>query len=113
VSETRVTYHHEDDTWWAESPDVPGFSATADSLSALRTLVWEGLAFHLEQESVDLLESMAGSGVVASVVVYSEAAWLEWRWSTTAAPLASPMSYHVVATPSPQGTTPLLTRIAS
>lgn len=27
----RVIYHHEADGWWAESPDVEGWSAAGDS----------------------------------------------------------------------------------
>jgi predicted RNase H-like HicB family nuclease len=30
--------------WWAESPDLPGFTASADSLAELRTVVDEVLA---------------------------------------------------------------------
>ena len=30
--------------WWADSPQVPGFSAAADSLSALRARAKEALA---------------------------------------------------------------------
>ncbi len=27
----RVIYHHEDEGWWAESPDVKGWLAAGDS----------------------------------------------------------------------------------
>ena len=27
----RVIYHHESDGWWAESPDVEGWSAAGES----------------------------------------------------------------------------------
>lgn len=39
--------------WWAESPQVEGWSAVADHLKELLALVHEGLPFYLERESVD------------------------------------------------------------
>ncbi len=39
----RVVYHAEDESWWAESADVAGWTAVADSLGALRALVRESL----------------------------------------------------------------------
>jgi predicted RNase H-like HicB family nuclease len=62
----KVTYHHEEGTWWAESDGVPGFSAAADSLDSLRALVREGMGFHLEGQEVDLREELAGGGAVVS-----------------------------------------------
>lgn len=41
----RVVYHREVDGWWAESPDVEGWSAAADSFPELEALVFEGLVF--------------------------------------------------------------------
>ena len=38
-----VTYHHEDDASWAESEDVPGFTAVG-ARSEIRRVVREGLA---------------------------------------------------------------------
>lgn len=53
-----VVFHHEDGKWWAEAPDVPDYVAGADTLDELRTLVKEGLEFHLERP-VDIVESTA------------------------------------------------------
>lgn len=47
---TRVTYHHEDGIWWADSEDVPGYYACAATLEELRELVREGMKFHLIEE---------------------------------------------------------------
>jgi predicted RNase H-like HicB family nuclease len=38
-----VLIHHEDGTWWAESPDVSGFSAAADTREQLEDLAMDGL----------------------------------------------------------------------
>lgn len=42
----RVTieYHIEPDGWWAESPDLPRWTAAAVTYEELRDLVFEGLA---------------------------------------------------------------------
>lgn len=39
VRAVRVLYHLEEQVWWAESPDVAGFSAAADSLGDLQQRV--------------------------------------------------------------------------
>ena len=53
-----MTYHREDGTWWAESEDVPGYTAVADTLGDLRTLVSEGIPFTLEDEDIQIDESL-------------------------------------------------------
>lgn len=47
----RVIYHHEDEGWWAESPDLKGWTAFADSYDELVELVEEGVPFALECEA--------------------------------------------------------------
>jgi len=42
-----VVYHLEDGCWWAESDDVPGFVAGADTFDETRARVHEGLEFEL------------------------------------------------------------------
>ena len=41
----RVIYHYEEDGWWAESPDVAGWTAADGDLGELRRLVREGLHY--------------------------------------------------------------------
>jgi predicted RNase H-like HicB family nuclease len=50
----RVIYHHETDGWWAESPDVEGWSAAGDSYAEVSKLAKEGIPFALEREDVAL-----------------------------------------------------------
>jgi predicted RNase H-like HicB family nuclease len=47
----RVIYHHESDGWWAESPDVEGWSAAGDSFPAVRELAIEGIPFALDADA--------------------------------------------------------------
>lgn len=57
----RVLYHREDGVWWAESPDVPGFSAAADSLPDVRHYVREALREVHESEPYYVVE-IGGTG---------------------------------------------------
>jgi predicted RNase H-like HicB family nuclease len=43
-----VIYQHEAGGWWAESPDVEGWSAAGDSYSEVIRLAEEGIPFALE-----------------------------------------------------------------
>jgi predicted RNase H-like HicB family nuclease len=49
----RVIYH--DDSphcWWGESPDIPRWTAVADTLAEVRQLAEEGVRFALERDDV-------------------------------------------------------------
>jgi predicted RNase H-like HicB family nuclease len=50
----RVIYHHENDGWWAESPDVEGWSAAGDTYAEVAKLAEEGIPFALERSDVSL-----------------------------------------------------------
>ncbi len=51
----RVIYrHHHGDGWWAESPDVGGWSAAGDSYAEVAKLAVEGIPFALERKDVAL-----------------------------------------------------------
>ncbi|KFI92479.1 hypothetical protein BISA_0881 [Bifidobacterium saguini DSM 23967] len=44
--QVNITYHREDGVWWAESDDMPGFSAAGDTFAETRKNVWEGVDFY-------------------------------------------------------------------
>jgi predicted RNase H-like HicB family nuclease len=46
----RVIYRREGASWWAESPDVEGWSAVAADFASLRHLAVEGVSFALGRE---------------------------------------------------------------
>jgi predicted RNase H-like HicB family nuclease len=48
----RVQYHLDEGSWWADSPDVPGFTAVAETLQELRPLAREGVCFALDEKVV-------------------------------------------------------------
>jgi predicted RNase H-like HicB family nuclease len=43
----RVIYHHEPDGWWAESPDIDGWSAAGGTYTEVVKLAEEGAPFTL------------------------------------------------------------------
>jgi predicted RNase H-like HicB family nuclease len=47
MDSVRVIYHHEEEGWWAESPDVEGWSAAGESFREVRALAVEGIPFAL------------------------------------------------------------------
>ena len=47
----RVIYHHEDGSWWAESPDVERWYAAADTYAEVVKLAEEGIPFSLGHEA--------------------------------------------------------------
>jgi len=42
--------------WWADSPDIPGFTAVADTLTEVRVLARDGVAFALGDEEAIVVE---------------------------------------------------------
>ena len=62
----RVIYHHEGDGWWAESPDVEGWSAAGDTYVEVAKLAEEGIPFALKRDDVALEHFVpAGESVAA------------------------------------------------
>jgi predicted RNase H-like HicB family nuclease len=89
VEQVRVVYHDEDGTWWAESPDVAGYSAAAESLAALHRLVHEGLPHFLPNQTFEIVDHLAQPQVwrVSSMAAL-QALHLNIRWGSPAAATA-------------------------
>lgn len=53
-----VCYHRDAESWWADSPSVPGFYAAAEDFSELVALVRDGLAFHfdVDEDRIEIFE---------------------------------------------------------
>lgn len=56
MRQITLVIHKDESTWWADSPDLPGFSAAADSLDALRIEASEGVAFELNDAPFSVSE---------------------------------------------------------
>lgn len=59
MRQITVTYHCDDGMWWADSSDLPGFSAAADTLDQLRDEVRAGVAFAIDDAPHMILETTA------------------------------------------------------
>ena len=46
----RVIYHDDPDGWWAESPEVPGYTGFGDSYEHVRDQMREGLPWFAEED---------------------------------------------------------------
>lgn len=58
----RVIYHCDPGgSWWADSPVISGWSATADSVDELRKLAEEGVRFALERDDVCVEHELEGA----------------------------------------------------
>ena len=55
MNEVRIRYHHEPEGWWADSPDLPGFSAAAETFSEVRDMATRGVEFATD-EPVGIVE---------------------------------------------------------
>jgi predicted RNase H-like HicB family nuclease len=50
----RVLYHEEDGGWWAESPDLSGWTAAGDTFEEVHRLAEEGVRFAVDDPSVEI-----------------------------------------------------------
>lgn len=78
MQQVHVTYHLEDRTWWAESADVEGFTAVAETLPELRALTLEGLQFYLADAAIDLIEDFVIEGAMSESSLRSLVSRTAW-----------------------------------
>lgn len=49
MREVRIRYHYEPEGWWADSPDVPGFSAAGETFMEVREMAISGVEFACDE----------------------------------------------------------------
>lgn len=49
----RILYHQEPQGWWAESPDIGGWSVAGETYDAIRQLAEDGVSFALASATED------------------------------------------------------------
>lgn len=59
----RVLYHHEAAGWWAESPDVDGWTVAGDTFEQVRELADDGVRFALAAAAEDRGETFDEDGL--------------------------------------------------
>jgi len=52
MESVRVIYHSEAEDWWAESPDIEGWSVAGDSYGEVRARVDAGVEFAVDRTDV-------------------------------------------------------------
>jgi predicted RNase H-like HicB family nuclease len=62
----RVLYRPDADTWVATSPDVPGWTAVADSYAKTRRLAEDGVRFALERDDLTVEHYVPADTAVAA-----------------------------------------------
>lgn len=58
MRQVRIAYHPDNGIWWADSPDMPGFYAVADTLEDVRKEATDGISIALDREAFCLTESV-------------------------------------------------------
>lgn len=87
-----VVYHREDGSWWAESDEMPGFSALAIELAQVRTAV-RSEAEHRFGDGVVLVEADESGALIAGAT-----GWLTNRMTTPVLePAGSRSEFFVMA----------------
>lgn len=64
VGTVKIVYHREDGTWWADSPDMPGFSAVSDTFAGTRRLAIEDIPFYFDGETPASIDEYMENGAV-------------------------------------------------
>ena len=61
----KMVFHDDGVCWWAESPDMPRYTAVAGSEAELRALVHEGVPFYFEDDApFEIVEERAAATAV-------------------------------------------------
>jgi predicted RNase H-like HicB family nuclease len=64
--QVTIDYHFEDGTWYAVSDDLPGYSASATTLVALRRKVHDGIELVVEGAARVVEHFASGAAIVES-----------------------------------------------
>ena len=60
--QVNITYHGEDGVWWAESNDMPGFSAAGDTFAETRKLAREDIPFFFDDNEPTTIREFLDNG---------------------------------------------------
>lgn len=60
--QVNITYHRKDGVWWAESDDMPGFSAAGDTFAETRKLAREDIPFFFDDNEPTTIREFLDNG---------------------------------------------------
>lgn len=61
MREIRIRYHYEVEGWWADSPELPGFSAAGDTFMEVREMATQGVEFACDEPVLIVEEGLAAT----------------------------------------------------
>lgn len=82
MRQITVVVHRENGSWWAESDDLPGFSALAPDLDTLRAELAAGVSFELDDAPFRIIERDESGAALTAGSVFAPSA-LRWWTETT------------------------------
>ena len=62
VKSVKIVYHRDEGAWWADSPDMPGFSAVGDTFDDTRKLALEDIPFYFDGNRPDIVDERMENG---------------------------------------------------
>lgn len=62
VKSVKIVYHRDEGAWWADSPDMPGFSAVGDTFDDTRKLALENIPFYFDGNRPDIVDERMENG---------------------------------------------------
>lgn len=71
MHEIQAVFHFEGGTWWAESPDLPGLTVVADTMTQLRAQFVDAAAFHLDTDELIEVHDSLIVATASAPLIYS------------------------------------------
>ena len=62
VKSVKIVYHRDEGAWWADSPDMPGFSAVGDTFDDTRQLALEDIPFYFDGNRPNIVDERMENG---------------------------------------------------
>jgi predicted RNase H-like HicB family nuclease len=59
----RILYHQEPEGWWAESPDIDGWSVAGETYEKVRQLAEDGVSFARSADAEDAAAASTSAGL--------------------------------------------------
>lgn len=86
MNQITVTYHHEEGQWWAEALELEGFTVVGRSFIEIQQLVYEGVAFYLDDAPFSLVERIdSGATLVGTATSAQGLTYASWSGALASA----------------------------
>jgi predicted RNase H-like HicB family nuclease len=75
--DVRIHYHYESEGWWADSPDLPGWTAAGDTFDEVRAMALEGAAEFAEGPTSIIEEGLPIKATTGSIALVGSGAVID------------------------------------